>query len=154
MRVNATTMDVAAFFRKQHKNVLAAVREIELLQPEFAGLNFKPCSYQGENGKELPAFEVTKAGFAVVVGRFTGAEALAFQIRYVQRFVEMEAALKAQPVGGRVYGCVEDLRSDPDAMLFILAGYASDVNYPGLKAEASRFTRKCRCRNRRRLKAP
>jgi Rha family phage regulatory protein len=70
MRVYATTMDIAAFFRKQHKNVLAAVREIELLQPEFFRLNFQPITYLDSHGREQPAFEVTKAGFTVLVGRF------------------------------------------------------------------------------------
>jgi Rha family phage regulatory protein len=46
----------------------------------------------GANGKELPAFEMTRAGFAVAVGGFTGAEALAFRVRYTQRFEGMEAA--------------------------------------------------------------
>jgi Rha family phage regulatory protein len=94
LRVYATTLDIAAFFRKQHKNVLANVREIELLQPEFYRLNFQPVSYKGRNGEERPAFEVTKAGFALAVGGFTGAKALEFRVRYIQRFEEMEAALK------------------------------------------------------------
>jgi Rha family phage regulatory protein len=127
MRVYATTLDIAAFFRKRHKDVLTVVREVAILQPDFAGPNFRPCSYQGDNGKELPAFEVTKAGFTVVVGRFTDAEALAFQIRYVQRFEEMEATLKAQPAGPRTYGSIDDLRADPDALLSLALGYAGQV---------------------------
>ena len=32
-----------------------------------------------------------------------------------------------EPDGVRRYGCAEDLLNDPDALLFTLAGYASDV---------------------------
>ena len=39
---------------------------------------------------------MTKAGFALAVSGFTGAKALEFRVRYIQRFEEMEAALKAQ----------------------------------------------------------
>jgi Rha family phage regulatory protein len=127
MRVYCTTMEIAAFFRKRHKDVLAALREIELLQPEFGRPNFRPITYTDSHGREQPAFEVTKAGFAVLVGRFTGPEALAFQIRYVQRFEEMEAALKAQTDGVRRYGSIEDLRADPDALLSLTISYAGQV---------------------------
>jgi Rha family phage regulatory protein len=125
MRVYATTLDIAAFFRKQHKNVLANIREIEAIQPEFAGLNFQPCSYQGDNGKELPAYEVTKAGFALVVGGFTGAKALEFRVRYIQRYEEMEAALKDD--GVKRYGSLDDLMADPAGLMTLTLSYAGQI---------------------------
>jgi Rha family phage regulatory protein len=120
-------MEIAAYFRKRHKDVLAAIREIDLLQPEFGRPNFRPITYTDSHGREQPAFEVTKAGFAVVVGRFTGPEALGFQVRYVQRFEEMEAALKVQPDSVRRYGCAEDLLADPHTLLTLAVGYAEKI---------------------------
>jgi Rha family phage regulatory protein len=96
MRVYATTMDIAAYFQKRHDNVLAAVREIIALQADFGALNFKGTSYLDCQGKERPAYEITKAGFAVVVGGFSGAKALEFRVRYVQRYEEMEEALRSR----------------------------------------------------------
>lgn len=125
MRVYATTLDIAAFFQKQHKNVLANIREIEAIQPEFAGLNFQPCSYQGDNGKELPAYEVTKAGFALAVGGFTGAKALAFRVRYIERFEEMEAALRDD--GVKRYGSLDDLMADPAGLMTLTLSYAGQI---------------------------
>jgi Rha family phage regulatory protein len=127
MRVYATTLDIAAFFQKQHKNVLANVREIEALQPDFYRLNFQPVSYKGRNGEDRPAFEVTKAGFSLAVSGFTGAKALEFRVRYIQRFEEMEAALQAAPDGVRRYGCAEDLLADPHTLLKLAAGYAEKI---------------------------
>ena len=51
MRVYATTLDIAAFFQRRHKDVLANVREIELLQPEFFGPNFRPVTYTVAMGR-------------------------------------------------------------------------------------------------------
>jgi Rha family phage regulatory protein len=96
MRVFATTLDIAAFFQRRHKDVLVIVRDIIKLQQDFAGPNFRPDSAPGANGKAVPAFEVTEEGFTIIVGRFSRPEALAFQIRYIRRFKEMEAELKAQ----------------------------------------------------------
>jgi Rha family phage regulatory protein len=96
MRVYATALDVAAFFRKRHDHVLDRVREIIALQPDFGLPNFREISYLDSHGRQQPTFEMTRAGFAVAVGGFTGAEALAFRIRYTERFEEMEAALRAQ----------------------------------------------------------
>jgi Rha family phage regulatory protein len=127
MRVYATTMDIAAYFRKRHDHVLASVREIIALQPEFGLPNFREITYADSHGREQPAFEVTKAGFALAVGGFTGAKALEFRIRYIQRFEEMEAALKTVPDGVRRYGCAEDLLADPHTLLKLAVGYAEKI---------------------------
>jgi len=46
MRVYATTLEIAAFFRKHYDHVLERVREIISLQPDLAGRNFRPSEYR------------------------------------------------------------------------------------------------------------
>ena len=93
----ASSLDVAEFFEKQHKNVLQKIRNLEQKYPDFWRLNFKPCEIireiplQGQ--KAMPYYNMTRAGFSLVVLGFTGDKALKFQIAYVNRFEEMEAAL-------------------------------------------------------------
>lgn len=125
MRVYATSLDIAAFFQKRHKDVLENIREIEAIQPEFAGPNFRPSEYLDASGRALPAYEVTKAGFALAVGGFTGAKALAFRVRYVQRFEEMEAALRDD--GVKRYGSLDDLMADPAGLMTLTLSYAGQI---------------------------
>jgi Rha family phage regulatory protein len=125
MRVYATSLDVAAFFEKQHKNVLANIREIEAIQPDFHRLNFQPISVPDHYGREQPAYEMTKAGFTLAVGGFTGAKALAFRVRYIQRYEEMEAALKDD--GVKRYGSLDDLMADPAGLMTLTLSYARQL---------------------------
>jgi phage regulator Rha-like protein len=59
-------------------------------------------------------FDVTQEGFASLAGRFTGAKAFQFQLRYIEQFNTMEAELKAQAQPAaitatrRVASCLKD----------------------------------------------
>jgi Rha family phage regulatory protein len=104
-----TTLKVAEFFGKDHKNVLRDVKSLLSQASEIdAALNFERCSsdqsffdsnfketsYIGENGKTLAAYEMTKSGFALLAMGFTGPKALQFKVGYINAFDEMESKLK------------------------------------------------------------
>jgi len=84
---------VAEIFGKEHKNVLAAIENCEC-SPEFSRLNFKPSTYKTSRGKRQPEILLTKDGFAFIVMGFTGKKAARFKEAYINRFNEMEKALK------------------------------------------------------------
>lgn len=98
-----SSRNVADRFRKQHKNVLATIRAITADSPkDFTRLNFKPSDYTDPTGRKLPAYNLTRDAFSLVVMGFTGKEALAWKIRYIEAFNAMEVALKDQQAKPRL----------------------------------------------------
>lgn len=89
----ADSRDVATFFGKAHKRVLQDIRSLSgtLLaigaQPGQHGLRLS--TYVGENSKVLPKYDLTKDGLTLLVMRYTGDEALRFQLAYIAEFNRM-----------------------------------------------------------------
>ncbi|TXN26851.1 phage regulatory protein/antirepressor Ant [Methylobacterium sp. WL19] len=95
--VRADSRDVSAYFRKQHKNVLQAIANLEC-SDGFRRLNFQPIKINDLKGESTSHVEMTKDGFAFLVMGFTGAAAAVFKEAYIERFNAMEAGLRARPV--------------------------------------------------------
>lgn len=96
-----TSLKVAEVFGKRHDHVIRTIREfLERGLPkigessEFGRSNFRPSSYLNEQKKEQPMYEITRDGFTLLAMGFTGPEALKFKVAYINRFNDMEAALK------------------------------------------------------------
>ncbi len=87
-----TSIAVAEFFGKQHKNVIQKIETLDC-SPEFNGLNFQPVKYTDAKGETRPAYEMTKDGFVFLVMGFTGKKAAAFKEAYIAEFNRMEAQL-------------------------------------------------------------
>ncbi|EBE6237584.1 transcriptional regulator [Salmonella enterica] len=94
-RAVTTSVAVAEYFRKLHKNV---IQKIEMLDcsPEFTRLNFQPSEYTDATGRTLPAYQITKNGFVFLVMGFTGKKAAAFKEAYIAEFDRMENELRQQ----------------------------------------------------------
>jgi len=88
-----TSLAVAEYFDKLHKNVL---RSIELLDcsAEFSRLNFELTSYLDQQGKSRPMYYLTKNGFVFLVMGFTGEEAGRIKEAYITAFDQMEKLLR------------------------------------------------------------
>jgi len=94
-QVFTTSLLVAAKFGKEHKNVIASIRTILNTAENSALLNwFMESSYTASNGKENPMYVMTRDGFSLLVMGFTGAEALKFQMEFIEAFNKMEAVIK------------------------------------------------------------
>lgn len=96
-----TSIAVANFFQKLHKDVLRKIAALECT-PYFTQRNFTLCYENNElqNGKPQPVYEMTKNGFIFLVMGFTGKKAAAFKEAYIAEFDRMEAELlqqKTQP---------------------------------------------------------
>ncbi|EFF2070864.1 transcriptional regulator [Escherichia coli] len=92
-RAVTTSVAVAEFFRKLHKNVIQKIEALEC-SSEFTGLNFKPSEYTDSTGRKLPMYQITKNGFVFLVMGFTGKKAAAFKEAYIAEFDRMEAELR------------------------------------------------------------
>ncbi|EMB5130504.1 Rha family transcriptional regulator [Escherichia coli] len=92
-RAVTTSVAVAEFFRKLHKNVIQKIEALEC-SSEFTELNFKPSKYTDSTGRKLPMYQITKNGFVFLVMGFTGKKAAAFKEAYIAEFDRMEAELR------------------------------------------------------------
>lgn len=90
--VVTTSLQVAEFFGKQHKNVLSGVRSLKC-SPEFTELNFKPSEYLDDSGRKLLSYEMTKDGFIFLVMGYTGEKAALLKEAYIAEFNRMAAQL-------------------------------------------------------------
>lgn len=95
-----TTLDIAEVYGKQHAHVLRIVRQRMAEAPEAWRLsNFGETVIERPNPSggapiQSPVIRLTKKGFHFVVGKFTGAKAVAHQIAFADEFERMEAELQ------------------------------------------------------------
>lgn len=102
-----TSVAVANFFGKLHKDVLKKIRMLEC-SPTFTTANFCAVvmtTQAGFDEREIEAYEMTKNGFIFLVMGFTGKKAAAFKEAYIAEFDRMEAELlqqKTQPPASQI----------------------------------------------------
>jgi len=94
-RTITNSLNIAATFGKQHKNVLRDIESLDVPE-DFGRLNFEPSNYLNEQGKSQPMYEITRDGFSILVMGFTGAKAMQFKLAYIDAFNKMEDALREQ----------------------------------------------------------
>lgn len=88
-----SSLNVAEYFGKQHKNVLQTIKHIDLPE-DFTGLNFQPSTYVDLSGKENPCYMMTRDGFIFIIMSFTGKIANLCKMAYINKFNEMEIKCK------------------------------------------------------------
>ncbi|MGG5413037.1 Rha family transcriptional regulator [Edwardsiella tarda] len=97
-----TSIAVAEFFGKQHKNVIQKIETLDC-SPDFASANFSADvqSVSIGNGakRESKIYEMTKDGFVFLVMGFTGKKAAAFKEAYIAEFNRMERQLLSRQRG-------------------------------------------------------
>ncbi|MEO5350995.1 MAG: Rha family transcriptional regulator [Magnetococcus sp. YQC-3] len=92
---------VAELFEKEHKNVLASIREIENgTEKVGTGLNFQPSEYTDSTGRTLPAYRLTRDGFLFLTLGFTGKKAEAWRWKVIDAFNAMEDELRRYRAAG------------------------------------------------------
>lgn len=90
----ADSRDVAAYFGKQHSDVLRAIRNLNCSK-DFAARNFAFTNEFNElANRDVNFVMMTKDGFTFLGMGFTGEKAGAFKERYIAAFNVMEAELR------------------------------------------------------------
>ncbi|HFW0557283.1 TPA: Rha family transcriptional regulator [Salmonella enterica subsp. enterica serovar Virchow] len=96
-KVVTSSLAVASYFGKQHKNVIQKIASLEC-SAEFTELNFQLSEYIDASGRKLPCYQITRDGFAFLAMGFTGKRAAQFKEAYINAFNQMEKQL-SKPSG-------------------------------------------------------
>ena len=88
-----TSLKVAEVFSKNHRDVLRSITNLDCSK-KFRERNFALSSYNSEQGKDLPMWEMTKDGFTFLAMGFRGEKAAEFKERYIEEFNKRGEELK------------------------------------------------------------
>lgn len=100
-----TSMEVAGMVGKRHCDLIRDInRYCKQINEANNGLVserkiafadfFRESTYKDEQGKERPCYDITKKGCEFIAHKLTGAKGTAFTAQYINRFHDMEQALK------------------------------------------------------------
>lgn len=93
--VYANSRNVAGFFGKRNADVNRAIRDLIAAAPDnFGQRNFAPNEINDLTGQSVADYDMTKDGFVLLTFGFTGDDAMAFKLRYIEQFNAMEAELR------------------------------------------------------------
>ncbi len=98
-RVVTTSLRIAEYFSKAHKDVLKAISNLEItkdLQERNFSLSFYTRELPNGGSKKEPMYYITRDGFTLLAMGFTGKKAMQFKIAYINAFNEMEEMLQKQ----------------------------------------------------------
>lgn len=90
-----TSLKVAEFFGKKHKDVLRAIKNLDC-SAGFAERNLAPSEYTDKSGRRLPMYNMTRNGFMFLVMGFIGKKAADIKEAYMEAFDWMEDRLKQE----------------------------------------------------------
>lgn len=92
-----SSRDVAEQFGKEHKDVLEAIRKLMAENSALLPMFYKD-EYTTIQNRKMPMYYMNRDGFTLLAMGFTGKEALAWKLKYIQAFNMMEEKLKAQEI--------------------------------------------------------
>lgn len=93
--VFATSRDVAAFFCKNHRDVMRAIDTLIEQEADLGVRNFAQTPYvEPTTGQTYRMYEMDRDGFTLLAMGFTGSKALKWKLRYIEAFKAMEAELR------------------------------------------------------------
>ncbi|WP_279000737.1 Rha family transcriptional regulator [Thomasclavelia cocleata] len=104
--------EVAEMVGMQHKHLLEKVRNYEhiLTSRNLGSLEFFiPSEYQDTKGETRKCYLLTKKGCEMVANKLTGEKGVIFTAQYVNRFEEMEKAIKTPALPNNYLEALERL---------------------------------------------
>lgn len=98
--------EVAEMVGKEHSKLLRDIRSYteQLGQANFGQSDFfTESTYVNSQNKKMPCYQVTKKGCEFIAHKLTGIKGTEFTAKYINRFHEMEDAIKAHiPTGNEL----------------------------------------------------
>lgn len=93
-KVYCSSLQIAEYFTKEHKNVLSSINNLIEMDSELDRLTFKPMSYPDSYGRSQRGFLMTRDGFMFLAMGFTGEAAYKIKKLIVAEYNRMESELK------------------------------------------------------------
>ncbi|WP_300464604.1 Rha family transcriptional regulator [Desulfobacula sp.] len=87
-----TSLKIAEVYGKDHSNIIKKILGLNCSE-EFSRVNFNAANYLSKQGKMIPMYNITRTGFAFLVGKFSGKKAGLFMEQFIAVFNAMEKAL-------------------------------------------------------------
>ena len=94
-KIVVSSRQIARAFGKEHRDVLKSIRSLDCSE-KFNARNFALVEYLDVKGEKRPEYLLSRDGFAFLAMGFTGKRAAQFKEAYIERFNEMEEALRAR----------------------------------------------------------
>jgi len=86
-----SSLALAEHFGIRHLHVLRDIRAVlGKVPPEWGQSNFGLSSYPTEQGKELPAYHLTRDAFTLLAMGYNSPRAIAWKLRYIEAFNALE----------------------------------------------------------------
>ncbi|UQC70935.1 Rha family transcriptional regulator [Lelliottia sp. AC1] len=98
-KIITTSLKVAGYFGKRHKDVLRAIRNLKC-SDDFTQRNFAPIDFIDKNGDIQPMYNITRDGCMMLVMGFTGKTAAAVKECYINAFNWMAEQLSRRVAMG------------------------------------------------------
>lgn len=92
-QLTVSSREIADNFGKRHDSVIRTIESL-IDSTQNCGQYFMPHTYKDLSGKANKEYQITRDGFSLLVMGFTGAKALAWKVRYIEAFNQMEESLK------------------------------------------------------------
>lgn len=89
-----SSIDVAKHFCKRHDHVLRDIEALKEGVPNFGETFFKSTYTNFQNKQTYPMYLMNRDGFTLLAMGFTGREALAWKVKYIEAFNQMERQLQ------------------------------------------------------------
>ncbi len=93
-QVVVSSRQVAENFRKDHRNVLASIKEIIGVAENSADLFYETTYVHPQNKQQYTEYLMNRDGFTLLAMGFTGKKAIEWKLKYIQAFNAMEEQLK------------------------------------------------------------
>lgn len=93
-QVVTTSLQIAADFEKEHKHVMRDIRSLQTDVSNF-GLMFLEGEERDSYNRPRKVFYLNRDGFSLLAMGFTGKKALAFKLKYIEAFNQMEQQIQA-----------------------------------------------------------
>lgn len=96
----ASSLQIAESFEKRHDHVMRGIEDILRGLPKNGDtpMFYKTEYTHEQNGQTYPMYLMNRDGFSLLVMGFTGKAALAWKLKYIQAFNEMEKKLNAPQI--------------------------------------------------------
>ena len=90
-----TSLQVAATFNKNHRDVLAAIDDLkEGVAENYADLFYEDSYIHPQNKQKYRQIIMNRDGFTLLAMGFTGQKALKFKLKYIEAFNQMEKEIQ------------------------------------------------------------